>query len=267
MDCTRNKIKEELINYYKSLGLEVKTTTKALGHQGFFRVNRIDISKNIKKERIVPTLLHEFAHYVVYKINPICKDLTQIFQTNDDEIYNELIEVTNFVDKNSTLEKLVYQKKTIQSLIQEHESIIKNNYPHFRRSECFKPFDKYSKKSDCKYLLKHDAVRVLHWFNYKTYSVINLEQDFPDMPTEFMSYLRLKSCQRKQASISRKMNKLNKYYTQPTELFARYIEGLYMDINEIKCIAPRTTMIFKDLLSKNYYPMLSKVLSIVNIEL
>jgi len=267
MGYTRNSIEKELIEYYKSLGLEVKTTTKALGHQGFFRVNRIDVSKNIKEERVIPILLHEFAHYVIYKINPLCKDLTPIFNTEDDEIYTELIEVTNFVDNNSTLKKFIDQKKNIQNLLSNHESIIKEVYPTFKRSERFKPFDKYSKKSDCKYLLKHDAVRVLHWFNYKTYSVMNLEKDFPDMPKEFMSYLRLKSCQRKQASISRKMNKLNKYYEQPTELFARYIEGLYINIDEIKIIAPKTTMLFKDLLDKDCYPMLSKALSIVNISI
>lgn len=36
---------EELIRYFKSLGLTVHTGTKARGHQGFFLNNRIDISK------------------------------------------------------------------------------------------------------------------------------------------------------------------------------------------------------------------------------
>ena len=54
--------KKELIKYFKSLGLTVHTTTKARGHQGFFLKNRIDISKNIPENRVVPTLLHEFAH-------------------------------------------------------------------------------------------------------------------------------------------------------------------------------------------------------------
>ena len=40
---------EELIRYFKSLGLTVHTGTKARGHQGFFLNNRIDISKNIVK--------------------------------------------------------------------------------------------------------------------------------------------------------------------------------------------------------------------------
>ena len=62
--------KKELINYIKSLGLQVHTGTKARGHQGFFLKNRIDISKNIPENKIIPTLLHEFAHYIHSKIEP-----------------------------------------------------------------------------------------------------------------------------------------------------------------------------------------------------
>ena len=62
--------KTELVNYFKSLGLEVHTGTKARGHQGFFIKNRIDVSKNVPENRVVPTLLHEFAHYIHSKIEP-----------------------------------------------------------------------------------------------------------------------------------------------------------------------------------------------------
>ena len=61
---------KELIRYFKSLGLEIHTTTKARGHQGFYMKKRIDISKNIPQERIIPTLLHEFAHYIHAQIEP-----------------------------------------------------------------------------------------------------------------------------------------------------------------------------------------------------
>ena len=53
---------KELIKYFKSLGIDVHTTTKARGHQGFFLKNRIDISKNVPQNKLVQTLLHEFAH-------------------------------------------------------------------------------------------------------------------------------------------------------------------------------------------------------------
>ena len=73
MDCTRNELSKEIIQFFKSLGIDVHTTTKALGHQGFFRLNRIDISKDIKPERVIPTLIHEFSHYIIYK--KICQTL------------------------------------------------------------------------------------------------------------------------------------------------------------------------------------------------
>ena len=62
--------KKTLVKYLKSLGIEVHTTTKARGHQGFFCNNRIDISKNTPEHRVIPTLLHEFAHFVHSKIEP-----------------------------------------------------------------------------------------------------------------------------------------------------------------------------------------------------
>lgn len=62
--------KNALVKYFRSLGLEVNTSTKARGHQGFFVNNRIDISKNVTENRFIPTLLHEFAHYVHSQIEP-----------------------------------------------------------------------------------------------------------------------------------------------------------------------------------------------------
>ena len=61
---------QRLIKYFKSIGLTVHTGTKARGHQGFFLNNRIDISKNISENRLVPTLLHEFTHYIHSKLEP-----------------------------------------------------------------------------------------------------------------------------------------------------------------------------------------------------
>ena len=94
---------------------------------------------------------------------------------------------------------------------------------------------------------------------------MNLEQEFPDIPQEFAAYLRLKSCQRKQNSISRKINKMNKYYNEPTELFARFVEGLYLDSEKVIELAPRTFSIFKVLYEEGYYPNLNELFSIVNI--
>lgn len=269
MDCTRNtlEIRDKIIAYIKSIGIDVHTKTKALGHQGFFRVNRIDISRDIKEERIIPTLLHEFAHYIVFKIKPLCKDMSYIFNDDSEIIYNELTHVTNFVDSNSSLEKLYVMKENIKQSINTYEKQIKTTYPEFKRNEKFKSFIKYSRHSDIKHLMKHDAVKVLSWFTYKTYSIMNIENEFPDTPQEFVSYLKLKSCQRRQASVARKINKLRKYYKEPTELFARFIEGLYLDINKVKELAPYTYNLFKQQYYDNSYPHLNKIFEIVNISI
>ena len=269
MDSTRNTldIQNDIITYLKSIGIEVRTKTKALGHQGFFRVNRIDISREIKEERIIPTLLHEFAHYIIFNIKPLCKDMHYIFNEDSEIIHKELISVTNFVDKNASLEKLYTMKHNVKQAISSHEKIIKASYPNFKRNEKFKPFLKYSRHSDIKHLVKHDAVKVLSWFSYKTYSIMNIDNEFPNTPIEFVAYLKLKSCQRKQASISRKINKLKKYYNEPTELFARFIEGLYINKEEIMHIAPYTYKKFKELFLQGYYSPLNKLFEIVNINL
>ena len=49
-------MEKELIAYFENLGLDVHTSTKARGHQGFFLRKRIDISKNISRDRVIPTL-------------------------------------------------------------------------------------------------------------------------------------------------------------------------------------------------------------------
>ena len=103
---------KELITYLKNIGLEVHTSTKARGHQGFYIKNRIDISKNIPKERIIPTLLHEFAHYIHSELEPFMArtggTLQKLFNTENTSIYEkELLLVTNYVDKNSKFEILL----------------------------------------------------------------------------------------------------------------------------------------------------------------
>lgn len=62
---------EELIRYFKSLGLTVHTGTKARGHQGFFLNNRIDISKNISENRLIPTLYMNLHTIYIQNLNRI----------------------------------------------------------------------------------------------------------------------------------------------------------------------------------------------------
>ena len=140
MDCTRNK-SIELIKYIKSFGLKVNLNTQARGHQGFFLKDRIDISKKIPQNRIIPTLLHEFTHFIYTK--------DEIFNTEN--IEEELFNVTNFVDENSKFTILKKHKEIIRTKIQEQEKIIKKEYPNFQRSKGFKEFEKYIRHSKAKY--------------------------------------------------------------------------------------------------------------------
>ena len=258
---------KEFIKYLKSIGLEVNTTTKARGNQGFYLHNRIDISKNIAPERLIPTLLHEFAHYIHSKIEPFMEKsggtIEKIFDDNDSKFYkDELLEVTKFVDNNSRCEKLKEHRKIIKSKISDYEQIIKEKYPKFQRSKKFCEFDKYIKGSNAKYLLKYDRVKlVTRGLNRKTeiYSIDNIENDFCDMPKEFAAYIRLKSCQRRQSRVSSKINRMNKYYSRPTELFARFVEGLYINSAQVQKLAPNCYKRFYELLNCGYYKELHEV--------
>lgn len=256
----------ELVEIFKGIGLEVNTSTKARGHQGFYVKNRIDVSKNISPERMIPTLLHEFAHYIHSKLEPFMEQsggtIEAIFDDDNPNFYvEELIRVTNLVDTNSKFEKLKRHKKVIKEKLSEYENVIKKMYPSFQRSKKFKEFDNYIKGTNARYLLKYDRIKLVKGHRKVEYLCIdNLEKDFCEMPKEFAAYIRLKSCQRRQARISSRISRLNRYYTKPTELFARFIEGLYLDNDSVKEIAPNCYKRFFELLNSGYYRELSMVL-------
>lgn len=262
---------KELIKYLETEGLKVNTSTKARGHQGFYLKNRIDISKNIPDNRVIPTLLHEYAHYIHAKIEPGMEktngSLQVIFNDEDVSLYQkELLRVTNFVDPHSKCEKLKFHKQLIKEKIAACEKNIRNKYPKFLRSKKFKEFDKYIKKSKARYLLKYDRVKLISGVLFKKteiFSIDNIENDFCDMPSEFAAYIRLKSYQKKQTRISSKINKMNKYYSKPTELFARLVEGLYLNSDEVQSLAPHTCRRFFELLHDGYYGNLSFVLEMI----
>ena len=264
-------MEKELIAYFENLGLDVHTSTKARGHQGFFLRKRIDISKNVSKERFIPTLVHEFAHYIHSIIEPRMErtggTLEFIFNDENTEVYQkELLKVTDFVDSNSRCEKLEHHKKLIKSKIVEYENVIKARYPKFMRSKKFKEFDKYIKGSKAKYLLKHDRVKLISGILFRkteVYTIDNIEKDFVDMPKEFVAYIRLKSCQKRQSRVSARINKLKKYYARPTELFARFVEGLYLDPDRARSIAPQSYKRFYELLEDDYYPHLGRIYEIL----
>ncbi len=262
----KNKInKRILIKFLESLDINVNTNTKARGHQGFFLKNRIDVSKLLNDERSIEVMVHEFAHYIHSKIeNDIHKtggSLEKLFCYADCKIIeNELKKVTQFVDKSSRMLTLMRMKDETWLEIKTHDVIIKKDYPKFQRSKKFCEFDKYIKKSDAKYLLKYDRVKILTPFlkREKIISIANLDSDY-DMPRAFSSYIKMKSYQRKQSRISRRINKLNKYYNRPSELFARFVEGYFIDRDSVVKLAPYTTLKFNELMAKGYYFELHKI--------
>lgn len=268
----------ELIEYFESLGVEVNTNTKARGHLGFFSENRIDISKKVKQERLIPTLLHEFSHFIHAKIEPdLVKtngSLEALFDlplSSQDSpftknmLLQELLLVTNQVDETSLCHSLKNQKEEVKAKIKKLEKIIKQDYPDFLRSKKFKEFDKYIRHSKAKYLLKYDWVTVTTPFLRKkeVFKIENLEVDFPDMQRAFCAYIRLKAAQRKQLRISARINKLCKYYTKPTELFARFVEGIYTHGDKIQAIAPHTYARFFELLEQGHFLELKNVFDLL----
>lgn len=260
---------KELIRYFRSLGIDVHTTTKARGNLGFFLKNRIDISKNTPEHRVVPTLLHEFAHYIHYRLEPEMHrtggSFGVLFGEENPVFDEELFKVTNFVDENSLCVKLYEHRDRIRKLIKVYVAEIKKNYPKFQRSKKFKEFDKYIKKSKARYLLKYDRVKLIGGFfrrKAEVFSVSNVENDFPDMPKAFAAYIKLHSAQKKQARTSSRINRLKKYYSRPCELFARLVEGIYLDREWVCALAPYTSKKFFELLEKEHYGELKEVFTL-----
>jgi hypothetical protein len=265
---TRDKtIKKELIKYISSCGIAVNTVTKARGNKGFFREGRIDISRTLDDSSAIKTLVHEFAHFVNYRLDNKINNLSVLFEEDSGALREELLAVTNFVDENSLCVKLNIEREKHKKNITNLSNSIKKVYPDFSLSKEFKPFKKYSRWSNVSYLEKYDRVKLLSWFSYKVYSISTVKKDFPNIPEEFVDYLKLKSEQRKRAKISRRITKLNKYYESSAELFARFIEGLYLDIDMVKQYAPTCFEHFSELYNKGYYDGLRGLFEILEINI
>ena len=249
MACTGNRTFTELIEYCKECGIEVKTSTKARGHQGVFLHNnhdlrRIDISKNLSPQKAVPVIAHEFTHFFHHSIDSSFGSLEKIFGVKDEILLDELAAVTEFVTGKFTELNVRQELLKIKSQIKEQENIIKLKYPDFKRSIKFTQFERYIKNSAAKYLLKYDNVKVVSPLNNVIYSIATIRNDFPDMPEEYIAYINLRSLQRRQSRYSRKLRGLKKYYAKPAELFARFIEGLVVDREKVAEIAPEAYSAF-----------------------
>lgn len=266
----KSVLKKNLITFIKREGIDLRTNTNARGNLGLFRENRIDIHKKLSDEQFIEVLLHEYAHLVHQELeNNMARtggSLKILFDTDDiDIIKDELVAVSNLVDENSKLLKFDSKKYAYKIKIKSYENLIKNDYPDFLRSKPFKEFEKYIRKSDARFLLKYDKVKIVTPFlrREKTYSIDTVENDFPKMPKAFALYIRICSLTRKARNIQKRKNKLKKYYEKPSELFARFIQGLFTHGEAIKTIAPITYARFIELVQSNYYGRLSKIIAMI----
>lgn len=258
-----NITKTALVDYLKSLGIEVHLNTKARGHSGFCTGKRIDVSKNLPDEKVIEVLLHEFAHFIHFKLEPnIIKThgtIEKLFNTdNIKEIENELYQITLLAFDNTQVRKMLTIKEKLNIEIKKVREFIKNDYPNFQSSKKFKEFEKYIKNSKAKYLLKYDRVLIKGgWFSKDIrLSIQSIDKDFPNMPKAFSSFIKMKSLERRRNRINNRISKINNYLKQPTELFARFFEILYTDETAVKNLAPIAYTRFYNLKEEGYYPFL-----------
>ena len=252
MVSERNRILR-LKEYFESLGIEVNIgKNKARGNKGFFRgtnngAYRIDISKNIGEEETLSVLLHEFAHFVHFKYDKTLSSLDFAFDNISDMMNEELVNVT--VKKIPKIEaKVLFDKKDkLTSEIKEMTKQIKQTYPDFKLSAPYKKFERHF-SLPVKYLLKYDRIN----FNNTIYSVENLDKDFYELSDEEILYVKIKSKQRMIGRINARISKLNRYYNNPTELFARFVELFYSDRKAAEQIAPNVCKNLNDISEFEY---------------
>ena len=265
---SRDRNIKTIINYCSECGIEIHTSTKARGHQGVFLHNnknlkRIDIRKNIPQERFFPVIAHEFAHYFHQTLDKDFESLQEIFGVKEEILLPELESITAFVAGNETETKANTELNRILNEIKKHEEIIKKEYPEFKRSQKFKEFEKYIKHSDAKYLLRYDKVKMMKLTGIVIYNIETIEKDFPEIPQAFIAYIHLKRLQRYQRKLSRQVGKLKKYYAKPTELFARFIEGLVIDREQVKTLAPEAFSAFIERLEYRKFKQLKGLLDLI----
>lgn len=258
MDCERNR-SIDLVNYIESQGISVNMgKNKARGNRGFFSQKngsfRIDISKDVEDNAKIRTLLHEFAHYIHYKYDKTLQSFNFIWGDISNEDYEELLAVTIHSVPKDFAQSLYAQKKRYAEENKCYISSLKKEYRNFKSTKPFSPLEVF-KEQPLKYLLKYDRVK----FNNKIYSLENLRMDFKNISDSQAAYILLKSNQRKISKINAKINRLNKYYNQPAELWARFFEIFFTDKHTAAKIAPKLSERFEAAIKEKLIPEISKI--------
>ena len=264
MACERDRI-INLTDYIKSFGIEVNIgKNKARGNNGYFKFRgkssyRIDVSKNLSKDKLLAVLLHEFAHFIHYNHDSSLKSLDFIFDDFSDVIKEELIRITVLNVPKETAENLYKNKNEVHKDITELHKKLKVDYPNLKLTSPYFPIEK-TIKIPFNYLIKYDRVKyfnsLLSVKELNKYNLSNSQQD----------YINLKSKQRKLKRINSRISALNRYYNQPSELFARFIEMYITDINKTKTYAPETCKKVEACTAANKIPELTKLIEICSLQ-
>ena len=257
MVSERNRI-IELKKYLESIGISVNIAkNKARGNRGIFirksNVNRIDIAQNLSAQEELSALVHEFAHHVHYKYDKTLKSLDFIFGNCDEAILEELRNVTVESIPKKFAESLFVQKEDAKNEIKSLVLQIKDEYPDFQPAVAYKKLENRL-RCPVKYLLSYDKVR---FFN-KVYSVDILGECANNLLPNEINYIKLKSKQRLLRRINSKISKLNSYYNNPSELFARFMEMFMLNSKRTEELAPIATSKFKLILKEGSIEELSE---------
>ena len=178
-----------LKEYLESNGIRVNIgKTKARGNKGFFLTKddsyRIDIAKNLDDDSVFSTLLHEYAHYIHYKYDKTLKSYDFLFPDINDEILDELINVSvQFVSKDYA-ENIFKQKKEVVSEINSLSEKLKFVSSDFSLSKPCKSIESSLGVPAC-FLLKYDKIRFMN----RIYDIDNI-----DLTGVQSCYLHLKHC-------------------------------------------------------------------------
>lgn len=262
MACERDRVLN-VIEFLKTLNIDVNVAkNKARGHKGFFAAKgglyRIDITKGLDEQAVLRTLAHEFAHYVHYCNDNTLESLTAILGEVNDDMMEEMLAITVHSVSKTSVKPLFTQVELLKSEIKD----LKNQLSVLLRNSTdkvvdFKSLESLIEKKEYKYLLKYDRVKVLRGFSFKYYAINTLEVE-----DKIKIYLILKSKQRFLKRIMSKINKLNKYYNQPSELWARSFETYLMEKNFFAQKAPLLFARLEYLLKVNENSILSNYVKI-----
>ncbi|MCQ2754638.1 MAG: hypothetical protein MJ231_06290, partial [bacterium] len=156
-----------------------------------------------------------------------------------------------------TAKMLFAEKNMVKEQIKNIANNIKQNYPDFLLSKPYKAFEKVIKKSNLKYFLKYDRVKVLELFSVKLYSIDNIEKDFSNIDKDVIFYIKIKSLQRKLKRINSRISRQNRYYNSKTEMFARSLQTYICDYEKCSKIAPNVTNIYNEIIASKKIKLLN----------